>query len=102
MLASHKLARWLVPWGLAVAVVGLALLASREGWARLALGAVALAVVAAWLGWRWPSGRRMPRLLSLPTFFVVGNLAAMRAWIQALRGELNPVWEPTRREAIHA
>ena len=26
------------------------------------------------------------------------NVAALEAWIRALHGELEPVWEPTRRE----
>jgi hypothetical protein len=42
----------------------------------------------------------LPRLLAVPAFAVAGNVAAVHAAFKALRGELNPVWEPTRRAAV--
>jgi len=49
-------------------------------------------------GWLWPEDRHAPRLVSMPAYVVSGIIAALDAWRRALRGELNPVWEPTRRE----
>ena len=99
MLWSHKVCRWLVPWAGVVALVALALLAPSVAWARW-LGAAALFGVA-WgiVGWRWPEGRPLPRLLALPAFVLAGNVAVLHSWWNALRGDMNPVWEPTRRGA---
>jgi len=35
----------------------------------------------------------------LPAYLVSGNLAALHAWVVALRGVRTAVWEPTRRGA---
>jgi cellulose synthase/poly-beta-1,6-N-acetylglucosamine synthase-like glycosyltransferase len=98
-LWSHKLIRWLVPWGGVMVVAGLALMAPSARWPRFLLALGALGVLAGVTGWFWPADRRLPRLLSIPTYALVGNVAALQAWIGALRGDLNPIWEPTRRPA---
>ena len=98
MLLSHKLIRWLAPWGLVLAAAGwLVLAAALRSWALLALFLVPPALALG--GWLWPEDRRAPRLLSLPAYVVSGIVAALDSWRRALRGELNPVWEPTRRVA---
>ncbi len=97
MLASHKLVRWLAPWGLALAALGWLLLAATyRSWVMG--GIFALPLLLAVGGWLWPEGRHVPRIISLPAYVVSGIVAAMDAWLRALRGELNPVWEPTRRQ----
>jgi cellulose synthase/poly-beta-1,6-N-acetylglucosamine synthase-like glycosyltransferase len=97
LLFSHKFCRWLMPWAVVVSAAAFAVLAPGEWWARdgLAIGA-ALGVLggAAWL---WPERRPMPALLAGSAYVVWGAVAAIDAWLRALRGELNPVWEPTRR-----
>jgi cellulose synthase/poly-beta-1,6-N-acetylglucosamine synthase-like glycosyltransferase len=98
MLFSHKLARWLVPWALAIAVAALGVLAVSESWARWAVGGVLLGSVIAAVGWFWPGKSGVPRLLTIPSFLVAGNLAALQAWIRVFRGRPQPVWEPTPRE----
>jgi cellulose synthase/poly-beta-1,6-N-acetylglucosamine synthase-like glycosyltransferase len=98
MLASHKLVRWLAPWGLVLAGAGWLLLAA-------ALRSVPAAVVfllpfvLAGAGWYWPEQRRAPRIVSVSAYVVSGIIAALDAWLRALGGELNPMWEPTRRSA---
>jgi cellulose synthase/poly-beta-1,6-N-acetylglucosamine synthase-like glycosyltransferase len=96
MLASHKLVRWLAPWGLVLALVGWLLLAAALGSVLAALPLAAIALLAA-AGWYWPEQRRAPRIVAVPAYVVAGTVAALVAWLRALKGELNPVWEPTRR-----
>jgi cellulose synthase/poly-beta-1,6-N-acetylglucosamine synthase-like glycosyltransferase len=97
MLMSHKLVRWLVPWAVVLGGVALAVLAPRSAWARWLLVVGAVPGAAAGLGWMWPDGRKMPRILALPTYFVWSVVAGLVAWVKALQGDLNPIWEPTRR-----
>jgi len=96
MLASHKLIRWLAPWGLVLAVAGWLLLAVPSGW-LLAVAPLATLATLAVAGWYWPEDRRAPRLVSMPAYGVFGTIAALESWVRALRGELTAVWEPTRR-----
>ena len=101
-LWSHKLIRWLVPLGALLALVGLVLLARNETWARVLLAMAVLGVIAGAVGWAWPPERRLPRLLAIPAYALAGNVAAFQAWVGAMRGDLNPIWEPTRRPAAGA
>lgn len=97
MLWSHKLVRWLAFLTAPLAPVGLALLSPSSllafglligVGAGIALGTVALLA---------PEGTRLPRLISTCGFILVSHVAGFIAWTKALRGELNPIWEPTRR-----
>jgi cellulose synthase/poly-beta-1,6-N-acetylglucosamine synthase-like glycosyltransferase len=99
MLGSHKLARWLVFLTAPGALVGLALLAPGNAVAASVLILAILGVGLGLLAMNWPRGSRLPRLLSRLGFVVASFLAGFIAWSKALRGELNPVWEPTRRPA---
>ncbi len=98
MLFSHKLCRWLVHLTLPLALLGLVLLALVN---QLALALLGVTLVGTALGClallRWPEGRAMPFPVALCGFAVAVNLAALLAWTKALRGERNPIWEPTRR-----
>jgi cellulose synthase/poly-beta-1,6-N-acetylglucosamine synthase-like glycosyltransferase len=96
-LASHKLIRWLVFLTAPMAPIGLALLAVEHPVARWALGGCAVGLAAAGLAFLWPKDRAVPRLLALAGFAVGAHVAGFVAWTRALRGELNPIWEPTRR-----
>ncbi len=97
MLASHKLARWLVPWALLIATAALMALAPTAAWARLALAGAAFTALLALVAWYWPEERSVPRMLAVPGYLIFGLLAGLIAWINAARGDLNPIWEPTRR-----
>lgn len=100
MLANHKLVRWLTPWAVLLAVPALAVLALDVVWARFALALGAAFAGAGWLGWLWPRHRPVPRALELPAYVGSALVAGVMAWIKALGGELNPVWEPTRRAPV--
>jgi cellulose synthase/poly-beta-1,6-N-acetylglucosamine synthase-like glycosyltransferase len=96
-LLFHKLVRWAVFASLPLAAIGLLLLAVATPAGR-ALFLAALAVLAlGTVGYFWPEGRRQPRPLALAGYLVSSNVAGLVAWIRALRRELDPVWEPTRR-----
>ncbi len=96
MLLSHKLIRWLAPWGLVLAAAGWLLSSVALGSALLAAPLV-LVLLLALAGWYWPEDRHAPRIVSVPAYLVSGIVAAIDAWRRAVKGELNPVWEPTRR-----
>ena len=100
MLASHKLARWLVYALLPFSLIGLIALAPTSTPAAVALSAAALAAVLAFAGLRWPawtSGRQAPRLLTTSAFVWATVVAGMLAWRDAIVGRRRAVWEPTRR-----
>jgi hypothetical protein len=96
-LAAHKLLRWLVFLLLPVGVLGLILLAIGSATGRALFALHAIGVVAGAVGYLWPPGRRAPRTLTAAGFLVSTHVAGMIAWYRALTGELNPIWEPTRR-----
>jgi len=100
MLFSHKVCRWLMPWALVVLVLGIAALSVTEPWARAVALLILLGCALALAGWLWPDGKRIPRPLAIPTYIAVANIAVLRAWFKAVRGELNPIWEPTRRVPV--
>jgi cellulose synthase/poly-beta-1,6-N-acetylglucosamine synthase-like glycosyltransferase len=99
-LFSHKLCRWLVSLSLPGGVLGLAMLGLSRAAFMPALVVFAAGVVLGIAGLRWSSaGQQPPRVLALAGFALAANLAGMRAWYRALRGQSTPVWEPTRRPA---
>ena len=97
MLWSHKLCRWLVHLTLPGLLVGLALLSATSLAAALTVLAIAFAMALGVVGMKWPEGRKAPLPIAVCGFALAVNAAALRAWGKALRGERNPVWEPTRR-----
>src|SRR5690606_11796449 len=97
MLLSHKLCRWLVPWAAVAALLALAAASPSSHVARALLGLTGIVGIAAAAGWHRPDSRPLPRLLALPMFACLANLAALHAWIRAAAGRFEPAWEPTRR-----
>jgi len=101
MLASHKLCRWLVPWGLVGGAGSIVVLAAEgDRMAQIAAAAMAGGAVLAGAGWRVADSRGLPRIVSLPAFAFATNVAALHAWVRVFRGNRDPVWEPTRRDVI--
>lgn len=97
MLLSHKLCRWLVHLVLPAALVALAILGVRYPMASVATLLACLGIVLGFAALRWPAAQGMPRPVQLIGYVFVANLAGFQAWIQALTGDQNPIWEPTRR-----
>lgn len=99
MVFSHKVCRWLVPAAGVAAALSLAVLGWDAAWARLAFGTLGAVTAVAALGWSWPTSRRMPWLVAVPSYFVWGNVAVLHAVLRLWRGSGIAVWEPTRRTA---
>jgi cellulose synthase/poly-beta-1,6-N-acetylglucosamine synthase-like glycosyltransferase len=101
-LLSHKVLRRLVGLPLIVLAVSSALLWDAGPFYRIAalaqLAFHGLALLG-WLGRR--AGFARTRLLSLPAFFDMANLAALHALVEFLRGRQRRIWEP-RRDAQEA
>src|SRR5690606_34322799 len=99
MLFSHKVCRWLLPWAGLLGFAGLALLAPANPLAAWgfagAVGFLALAGAA----WVLSDRVRLPGVLQLAAFALMGNLTALHATVRALAGSQQARWEPTRREA---
>src|SRR5690606_12351920 len=75
MLFSHKVCRWLIPWTFVPALVALGVLARTS---VVAQGILVLALLGGGLGaigWVRAREHALPGLLSLPTFFLAGNVA---------------------------
>lgn len=102
MLWSHKLCRWLVHPALLGLLLGLALLSATSLAAAVAVLAIAAAMSLGVIGMKWPEGRKAPAPIAVCGFALAVNAAAIRAWAKALRGERNPIWEPTRRPGAPA
>ncbi len=98
MLLVHKLLRWMVFLALPLAVAGMGVLGLVWPPARLLWGGLGLAAAVAMVGLGLEArGVALPRPLAMVTFAASTAVAGFVAWFRALRGELDPVWEPTRR-----
>jgi cellulose synthase/poly-beta-1,6-N-acetylglucosamine synthase-like glycosyltransferase len=97
MLLSHKLVRWLVPWALVIGVLALAWPPVTNLWTQVFLALVALGTLTGLIGWAFPRMSEVFRPLRFPAYIVAGLTASLHAWIKALRRDVTPVWEPTRR-----
>jgi len=95
-LASHKLLRWLVPLFLLACFLGNALLAGQSRLYLLLFVAQAgfYALAAAGHARRLHGG--LPRLVALPYYFVMVNLASARGILEAYRGKTYTTWTTPR------
>src|SRR6266481_3850604 len=80
-LLSHKVCRWLVPFAMIVACLSNALLVSRSP-VYLASFVVQVGFYAAALGGLWTGFR----VLRIPSFLLIVNLAILTAWFRYARG----------------
>jgi cellulose synthase/poly-beta-1,6-N-acetylglucosamine synthase-like glycosyltransferase len=98
-LASHKGCRWLLPWTLPAAGIGLLALAPTRPWLWAPIGAAAAVGGLAAAGWAWSARAPLPKVLAVPTLGVLANLAVLHASVRLIRGGGGSVWEPTRRQS---
>lgn len=94
-LFSHKLCRWLVPFALvAVFVSNIIIISfSSSGLFVFAMIFQAIFYILALLGMR----EKLAKSLKLPAFFVLTNLAILKAWYMYVKGERLLLWEPSKR-----
>lgn len=95
-LLSHKVMRYLVPLFLIAILAASAVLATGSTVQVVALALqIAFYTTAALAGLLERAGLHS-RLLAIPQYFVLGNLASLIAFYQFMRGERYTCWEPIR------
>jgi cellulose synthase/poly-beta-1,6-N-acetylglucosamine synthase-like glycosyltransferase len=94
-LVSHKVMRYLVPFFLIAIFVASATLAGSMFY-RILFTAQLACYVGAALAWLLELAGIRSRLLALPQYFVLVNVASLLALYQFLRGERYAHWEPIR------
>jgi hypothetical protein len=96
-LFSHKVLRYFVPAFLFALLVSSAALSAHSLFYGVCLAAQLLFYAVAVLGWMLEkAGARRLRLLALPQYFVLANVASVIACYKFLRGERYARWEPIR------
>ena len=98
-LISHKVMRYLVPLFLIIILVTSAVLAPRSVSYAIALIAQICFYGAAVLAWMLERVGLPSRLLAVPQYFVLANLASLIALYKFISGERYVRWEPIRVSA---
>jgi cellulose synthase/poly-beta-1,6-N-acetylglucosamine synthase-like glycosyltransferase len=102
MLLSHKVCRWALPWGALLAGGALVALSFTQPVAGLFVAAGVVLVGLAAVGWAKAEEGKVPKVFSVPAYVLAGNMAAAHAFVRAVRGQKDALWEPTRREVVKA
>jgi cellulose synthase/poly-beta-1,6-N-acetylglucosamine synthase-like glycosyltransferase len=98
-LLSHKVMRYFVPLLLILILAASIVLAPRSIFYALALAGQVLVYGAAALAHLLERVGLHSRLLAIPHYFVLGNLASLIAFYKFLSGERYARWEPIRASA---
>jgi hypothetical protein len=95
-LISHKVLRWLIPFGLLGVLLGSAALWQQHDFYRLLFVLQATLYTAGLLALAWQRllNLRAPRLAG---FFLLANAATLTAWMKFCSGEKFVSWRPTQR-----
>ena len=101
-LLSHKAMRYFVPFFLIGLFAASGILARSSFVFRMAFIAQLVAYGCATLPWIFERVGVRSRLLALPQYFVLANLASLIAFYRFLCGEDYAQWEPIREEAQQA
>lgn len=97
-LISHKLLRYAVPVILLALLASSALLATSSNFFAAILIMQLAFYAMATAGWLLELNGRSLRVLAMPLYFVLANLASVVAFYKFLRGENYAHWEPIRHE----
>src|ERR1044071_7676348 len=95
-LWSHKIMRYLVPVFLIAIFITSGFLAPRNVFYALLFVAQVAFYLAALGSWLLEKAGLTVRLLALPQYFVITNVASLIAFVKFLRGENYARWEPHR------
>jgi cellulose synthase/poly-beta-1,6-N-acetylglucosamine synthase-like glycosyltransferase len=99
-LLSHKVMRYLVPFFLVLIFAASAALAPGSIFYLLAFIAQLGCYLSALASWILERVGVHSRLLSLPQYFVLANVASVMAFYKFLRGERYARWEPIREHTV--
>jgi len=97
-LLSHKLLRWLVPFFIIIAILGIFVLAQVKIFAFQIL--LLLGIVFAWsvmLGGLLKGGSNVPSILLYPYYFYLVNINSLRGVLQSLSGKVEVTWSTARQ-----
>ena len=95
-LLSHKVMRYFVPFFLMGLFTATAVLANYSTAFRAFFLAQSLGYMCGVISWALENFGMRSRLLALPHYFVLANVASVIAMFQFLRGERYARWEPIR------
>lgn len=95
-LISHKVMRYLIPLFLIAILAASVYLAPRSLFYMAALAAQLCCYGAALLAWLLERVGLHSRLLAIPQYFVLANVASLIAFYKFVRGEKFVRWEPIR------
>jgi cellulose synthase/poly-beta-1,6-N-acetylglucosamine synthase-like glycosyltransferase len=95
-LISHKVLRYAVPLFLALIFVSSIALAAGSSFFTVLFALQVSFYLTALLGWLLETVGMRVRLLALPHYFVLANVAVVLAFYKFLRGERYARWEPIR------
>jgi cellulose synthase/poly-beta-1,6-N-acetylglucosamine synthase-like glycosyltransferase len=95
-LISHKVMRYLVPLFLITILAASILLAPRSIFYAVALVAQLCCYGAAALAWLLERAGLHSRVLAIPQYFVLANVASLIGFYKFVRGEKYVRWEPIR------
>ncbi len=95
-LVSHKLFRWLLPFGFIAALLSNCFLWNAGAFYRATLVAQVVFHLAGVVPRYFP---RCLRFLpfKVASFFMIGNLSTLKSWILYFQGERFQTWEPSKR-----
>jgi hypothetical protein len=95
-LVSHKLCRWVVPFGMLTALLSNAVQATASAWYAVLFASQVMFYGVA-LGGVLVRPLLKLSFVRLPSFFLVVNLSILQAWILYWSGKRVVVWEPSKR-----
>ena len=94
-LVSHKLLRWFIPVFLVLLFVS-SLVSVRVPFFRYIAFLQCLFYALAAIGWAAARQKACPRIIYIPFYFCVVNLASLIGIVQLCRGSLSPTWTTIR------
>ena len=99
-LLSHKVMRYMVPLFLTLTLISSITLAPRSAFYALIALLQLCFYALAFVGWVLEKAGMRNRLLALPQYFVLANLASLIAFYKYFRGERYARWEPIREPSV--
>ncbi|OLE50703.1 MAG: hypothetical protein AUG51_26495 [Acidobacteria bacterium 13_1_20CM_3_53_8] len=99
-LLSHKVMRYMVPLFLTLTLISSITLAPRSAFYALIALLQLCFYALAFIGWILEKAGMRNRLLALPQYFVLANLASLIAFYKYLSGERYARWEPIREPSV--